>query len=39
LDGPGLGIAFDEQTARAKPFNRPGLQPRLNGLDGSVRDF
>ena len=39
LEGPGLGIHFDEQLARARPFNKPGLQPRLNGIDGSVRDF
>ncbi|MCU0519515.1 MAG: galactonate dehydratase [Anaerolineae bacterium] len=38
LDGPGLGIAFDEALAASKPF-RPSLQPRLNALDGSVRDF
>lgn len=39
LDGPGLGITFDEQLARSRPFRRPELQPRLVGLDGSVRDF
>ena len=39
LDGPGLGITFDESLARSKPFKKPGLQPRLNALDGSVRDF
>jgi galactonate dehydratase len=39
LDGPGLGVTFDETRARAKPFRRPGLQPRLNAPDGSVRDF
>ncbi len=38
-DGPGLGIAFDEKLARSRPFKKPELQPRLNGLDGSVRDF
>jgi galactonate dehydratase len=38
-EGPGLGIAFDEEQARAKPFRKPGLQPRLNAPDGSVRDF
>jgi galactonate dehydratase len=38
LEGPGLGIEFDEELAASKPF-MPSLQPRLNGLDGSVRDF
>jgi galactonate dehydratase len=38
LEGPGLGIEFDEDLAASKPFV-PSLQPRLNGLDGSVRDF
>jgi len=39
LEGPGLGVTFDEALARAKPFRKPGLQPRLNAPDGSVRDF
>ena len=39
LEGPGLGITFDEALARATPFRQPGLQPRLNAPDGSVRDF
>jgi galactonate dehydratase len=39
LDGPGLGIAVDEKLARSIPFRKPGLQPRLNDPDGSVRDF
>ena len=39
LDGPGLGIAFDEAVAESRPFKRPALQPRLNAPDGSVRDF
>jgi len=39
LDGPGLGIRFDEKLARSTPFRKPGLQPRLNAPDGSVRDF
>ena len=38
LEGPGLGITFDEALAASKLF-RPSLQPRLNALDGSVRDF
>ena len=37
--GPGLGITFDEERARAKPFATPRMQPRLNDPDGSVRDF
>jgi galactonate dehydratase len=39
LEGPGLGIAFDEKLARSRPFKTPGMEPRLNGPDGSVRDF
>lgn len=39
LESPGLGITFDEERAKARPFREPGLQPRLNGRDGSVRDF
>ncbi len=39
LEGPGLGITFDEQLARSRPFRKPALQPRLNAPDGSVRDF
>ena len=39
LDGPGLGIAFDEALAESRPFKTPALQPRLNAPDGSVRDF
>jgi len=39
LEGPGLGVTFDELLAKAKPFRKPGLQPRLNAPDGSVRDF
>ena len=38
LEGPGLGIEFDESLARSRPF-KPSLQPRLNAIDGSVRDF
>ncbi|MFN2131055.1 MAG: galactonate dehydratase [Anaerolineae bacterium] len=38
LEGPGLGIAFDEALARSKSFT-PRMQPRLDALDGSVRDF
>jgi galactonate dehydratase len=39
LEGPGLGVTFDEERAKAKPFRKPGLQPRLNAPDGSVRDL
>ncbi len=39
LEGPGLGITFDEALAASKPFRGGGLQPRLNAQDGSVRDF
>ena len=42
LEGLGLGIELDEALAAAlaasKPFV-PSVQPRLNALDGSVRDF
>jgi hypothetical protein len=33
-----LEIGFDEALAASKPF-APSLQPRLNGLDESVRDY
>ncbi len=39
LEGPGLGVTFDEALAASKPFREGGLQPRLNARDGSVRDF
>lgn len=39
LEGPGLGVTFDEALAASKPFRAGGLQPRLNARDGSVRDF
>lgn len=39
LEGPGLGIEFDEAAAAAIPFKENSLQPRLNSGDGSVRDF
>ena len=38
MERPGLGIQFNEELAASKPFV-PSLQPRLNALDGSVRDF
>ena len=39
LEGPGLGVSFDEALARSQPFKKPGLTPRLNAPDGSVRDY
>lgn len=39
LEGPGLGVDFDEAMAAVTPFCDGGLQPRLNARDGSVRDF
>ena len=39
LEGPGLGVSFDEAVAASRPFQDGGLQPRLNAQDGSVRDF
>ncbi len=39
LESPGLGIVFDEALARSRPFKKPGLTPRLNAPDGSVRDY
>ncbi len=39
LEGPGLGVTFDEKLARSIPFRQPVMQPRLNAPDGSVRDF
>jgi galactonate dehydratase len=39
LEGPGLGVTFDEELARSRPFQKPTLQPRLTAPDGSVRDF
>ncbi len=39
LEGPGLGVHVDEELARSRPFRKPGLQPRLNAPDGSVRDY
>ncbi len=39
LEGPGLGVEFDEEAASAIPFDDSRMQPRLNARDGSVRDF
>jgi galactonate dehydratase len=38
LDGPGLGITFDEALAARTPMT-PRKQPELKAIDGSVRDF
>jgi galactonate dehydratase len=38
LSAPGLGIEFNEQAARNAKFVARRL-PKLNGLDGSVRDW
>jgi galactonate dehydratase len=39
LEGPGLGVEFDEAAAAKIPFNEITLQLRLNSQDGSVMDF
>ncbi len=39
LEGPGLGVSFDEIAAARIPFGEVPNQPRLNAKDGSVRDF
>lgn len=39
LEGPGLGVDFDESAAANIPFEKVSLQPRLNAKDGSVMDF
>ena len=38
LEGPGLGIEFDDDVAAATPFVAKQY-PKLNALDGSVRDW
>ena len=38
LEGLGLGICFDEALAASRGY-KPSLQPRLDAIDGSVRDF
>lgn len=38
LEGPGLGIEFNEDIARETEFHANRL-PKLDGLDGSVRDW
>jgi L-alanine-DL-glutamate epimerase-like enolase superfamily enzyme len=39
LEGPGLGVDFDEAAAAKIPFGQVALQPRLKAKDGSVMDF
>ena len=39
LEGPGLGVLFDEAEAVKVPFKEPAPQIRLNAEDGSVMDF
>ena len=39
LEGPGLGVLFDEAEAIKVPFKEPAPQIRLNAEDGSVMDF
>ncbi|MDB4474002.1 galactonate dehydratase [Opitutaceae bacterium] len=39
LEGAGLGVSFDEAAAARIPFSNNTVQPRLQGIDGSVRDF
>ena len=39
LETPGLGVSINEEAAAEIPFNNNSMQPRLNGYDGSVRDF
>jgi mannonate dehydratase len=38
LEGPGLGISFNEEAAAATPF-KPRTMPKLDAPDGSVRDW
>lgn len=39
LEAPGLGVTINEEAAAEIPFKNDRMQPRLNGYDGSVRDF
>jgi galactonate dehydratase len=39
LEGPGLGVSFDEAAAASIPFDGPRIQPKLNAKDGAVRDY
>ena len=39
LEGPGLGITFNEERARSNPAKAPGPHHRINAYDGSVREF
>jgi len=38
LEGPGLGIEFDEEAAANTPYE-PKKMPELNALDGAIRDW
>jgi galactonate dehydratase len=38
LNGPGLGIEFDEEAAANTPFKAKQM-PNLNAIDGSIRDW
>ena len=38
LEGPGLGIEFDEEAAANTPF-KANQMPNLNAIDGSIRDW
>jgi galactonate dehydratase len=38
LEGPGLGVRFDEELAARTPF-KANTYPELRAADGSVRDF
>ncbi len=39
MEEPGLGVTVNEEAAASIPFAKVPMQPRLNGVDGSVRDF
>lgn len=39
LEGNGLGVEFDEAAAARIPFQDELMIPRLQAIDGSVRDF
>jgi L-alanine-DL-glutamate epimerase-like enolase superfamily enzyme len=37
--GPGLGVEFNEEIAASIPQKPTRILPKLNGIDGSVRDW
>jgi L-alanine-DL-glutamate epimerase-like enolase superfamily enzyme len=39
LSGPGLGVTFSKEAADAQPLRAARMAPKLNALDGSVRDW